>query len=100
MRGPSERRSGNSLQRNDDLGCLDKLIAGIGGAASGVTSDGPCGLLIEHLRSARRSLLGAMRDEYSSSLQQAQESVNCIADKNVRMETQKALRNLIAAPAV
>jgi len=74
---------------------LDKLVADIGGADSGIRSEGRCGLLLEHLQAARRDLLGSMPGEYGLSLQQAEESLSCISDKNDRNEIKKALRTLI-----
>ena len=85
------------MRQNEDLKCIDQLIAGIGGTAPGAISEGRCGLLLEHLRAARRGLLGSMRKEYGLSLRQAKESVACIADKNARTETKRALGNLIDA---
>jgi hypothetical protein len=85
------------MEQDQDLKSLDKLIAGIGGAESGTQSMGPCGLLLEHLQTARRSLLGSMGDEYSLSLQQAKEFVGCIVDKDARTRTHTALEGLIAS---
>lgn len=83
------------MQQDKDLKCLDNLIVNLGGADHGTRSDGGCGLLLEHLQAARRGLLGSMRAEYASSLQQARESVACIADKSARAVTKEILRGLI-----
>jgi hypothetical protein len=75
---------------------LDQLIAEVGGAGNpGTQSRGPCSLLIEHLRSARSSFLGSMPAEYKSSLEEAQESIDCIADKSRRTDIKKRLQHLI-----
>jgi hypothetical protein len=83
------------MQHNKGLKCLDQLIAGLGGADSGTHSEGRCGLLLEHLQAARRDLLGSMPGEYSLSLHQAEESLDCIPDKSDRNEMRKTLRTLI-----
>ena len=80
-----------------DLKCLDDLIADIGGADEGMQTVGPSGLLLEHLQAARRGLLGAMRAEYNSSLEQAQESLGCVPDAGRRAGMRSTLRGLIAA---
>jgi hypothetical protein len=79
------------------LNSIDQLIVDLGGAHAGTQSKGPCGLLLEHLRSARTSFLGSMAGEYKSSLQEAQESVACIADKNTQADVRKRLQYLIGA---
>jgi hypothetical protein len=72
------------------------LIADAGGAGdAGKQSSGPHGLLLEHLRAARSSLLGSMSGEYRSSLQEAKESAACIADKNTQSDIKKRLQSLI-----
>jgi hypothetical protein len=85
------------MQQDKDLKSLDALIAGLGGADFGVQSNGPYGLLLEHLQTARRSLLGSMGDEYSLSLEQAKEFVGCIHDKGTRTRTHETLESLIAS---
>jgi len=81
--------------QQEDLKCLDELIADLGGSSdAGRRSKGPCDLLLEHLQAARRDLLGSMPGEYSLSLQQAKESVACISDKSARIEIKKILRTL------
>ncbi len=79
-----------------DLKCLDDLIAEIGGADDGMQTAGPSGLLLEHLQAARRGLMGSMRAEYNSSLQQAEESLGCVPDKKMRNKIGKTLLGLIA----
>jgi hypothetical protein len=83
------------MRHDKGLKCLDKLIADLGGSDSGTHSEGRCGLLLEHLQAARRDLLGSMPGEYGLSLQQAEESLDCIPDKNHRNEVRKTLRTLI-----
>jgi hypothetical protein len=77
------------------LNSIDQLIVDLGGAHAGTQSRGPCGLLLEHLRSARTSFLGSMASEYKSSLEEAQESVACIADKKTQTDVRKRLQVLI-----
>ena len=83
------------MARDNDLKCLDKLIADLGGADTGAQTKSPSGLLVEHLQAARRDLLGSMSGEYRASLQDAAESVGCITDKRVRAETRKLLQLLL-----
>lgn len=84
------------MQPANSLASLDRLIADVGGGGDvGKQSGGPCKLLIEHLRSARTSFLGAMPAEYRSSLKEAKESAACISDKNTLTEVRKRLQNLI-----
>lgn len=75
---------------------LDQLIAEVGGSGDeGTQSRSSHGLLLEHLRSARTSLLGSMSSEYRSSLEEAKESAACIADKATQSDIRKRLQNLI-----
>jgi len=85
------------MKQDQDLKSLDELIAGIGGADFGTQTNGPCGLLLEHLQAARRDLLGSMPGEYGLSLRQAKEFVGCIHDKGTRARTDEALESLIAS---
>jgi hypothetical protein len=81
---------------NTALKSLDQLIVEAGGAEdAGKQSNSSHDLLIEHLRSARSSLLGSMPGEYKSSLQEAKESAACITDKNTQSDIRKRLQNLI-----
>lgn len=82
---------------NNPLKCLDGLIADLGGADMGMRSNGPCGLLLEHLEAARRGLLGSMVAEYKSSLEQAKASVACVSDKDARTKIKNTLLGLIDA---
>jgi hypothetical protein len=84
------------MPQDEDLKTLDGLIASIGGADTGAQSFGPCGLLLEHLQAARRDLLGSIRGEYRLSLEQAKESVACIADQSARNAMKDALKSLLA----
>ena len=81
---------------NIALKSLDRLIVDAGGAGdAGKQSKSSHGLLLEHLRSARSSLLGSMPGEYKSSLQEAKESAACIADKTTQVDIKKRLQKLI-----
>jgi hypothetical protein len=76
---------------------LDRLIVDVGGAGDvGKQSRGPHGLLIEHLRAARNSLLGSMSGEYRSNLQEAKKSAACISDKNTQSDIKRRLQTLIS----
>ena len=80
------------------LTSLDQLISDVGGLGNpGTQSGGSRNLLIEHLRSARTSLLGCMPGEYRSSLEEAKESVACIPDKKAQIELKRRLQILISA---
>jgi hypothetical protein len=83
------------MPQTQDLKSLDQLIADVGGADEGTRSRGPNSLLIEHLQAARRDLLGSMRGEYRASLQQAEESIASISDKDARAGVKARLRNLL-----
>jgi hypothetical protein len=85
------------MRQGKDLKCLDDLIAGLEG--SGMQTQGPCGLLLEHVQAARRHLLGAMSGEYGLSLDQAKDSLACISDKSSRTRTKEILQSLIEAKA-
>jgi hypothetical protein len=82
-------------QQGNKLHQIDALIADLGGADTGLRSSSPYGLLVEHLRAARTALLGSMPAEYILSLEQARESVGCIADKSARKEIKETLLALI-----
>jgi hypothetical protein len=84
------------MQPDQDLKCLDELIADLGGSSdAGRQSGDSCDLLLEHLQAARRDLLGLMLDEYRLNLQQAKESLTCIADRSARAKTKERLLSLI-----
>jgi hypothetical protein len=85
---------------NADLTCLNDLIAGLGSADLGTQTESPSGLLLEHLQSARRSVIGSMRAEYSSNLEQAKDSLACIPNHSHRTAITKALRGLIDSQAL
>lgn len=81
-----------------DVSALDKLMLDLGSSPdAGKQSHGPCGLLLEHLRAARTSLLGAMPGEYRSSLKEAKESVACISDKKTQTDIRQRLQILIGS---
>jgi hypothetical protein len=77
------------------LKTVDKMIAQLGGTDLSKRGEGPCGLLLEHLRAARTALLGAMQSQYSLSLEQAVESIACIPSKLTRGEIKASLESLI-----
>jgi len=80
------------------LQSIDQLILDAGGTGDvGKQSKGPNSLLLEHLRSARTSLLGSMLAEYRSSLQEAQEAAGYIADKSTKIDIRKRLQHLLAS---
>lgn len=83
------------MPQQGNLTRLEELIAGLGGVGIGARSAGPCGLLLEHLQTARRGLLGAMRNEYIASLEFAKESISCIPDKSARTKAKQVLQALI-----
>ena len=84
------------MQPDQDLKCLDELIADLGGSSDvGRQSGGSCDLLLEHLQAARWNLLGSMPGEYRLSLQLAKESLACISDRSARAKTRERLVSLI-----
>ncbi len=84
------------MSDSTNLKSLDRLIVDAGGAGdAGKQSSGSHGLLLEHLRAARSSLLGSMPGEYRSSLREAKESAACISDKNTKSDIRKRLQILI-----
>jgi hypothetical protein len=85
------------MEANAEIKRLDELITKLGGDDAGMRSCGPCALLLEHLRAARRDRLGAMAGEYRVSLRLAKASVSCIPDKGARTEVKDSLRNLLDA---
>ena len=88
------------FQQEKDLKRLDELLANLGGSDDpGKRSAGPCGLLLERLRVARRNLLGSMLAEYVFSLEQSEKSVACILDKDARSRARTILRSLIESGA-
>jgi hypothetical protein len=87
------------VQASADLQSLDDLLAHLGGAGLGAQSAGPSALLLEHLRAARRDLLGSMHGEYRSNLRFAKESAGCIPGQSARAETKRILQGLIDSEA-
>lgn len=85
------------MEPNADIKRLDQLIAKLAGDGAGMRSAGPCELLLEHLRAARRDRLGAMSGECRVNLQLAKESVSCISDKSTRSEVKDSLNKLLDA---
>ena len=83
------------MQPSADLRSLDELLIKLGGAEIGTQTEGPCGLLLEHLQAARRDLLGSRGAEYISSLKFARESASCIPGKIDRAEAKGILQGLI-----
>ena len=90
----SENRK-TDMQQDEDLKCLDELIAAVGGSHDAAPTD----LLLEHLRATRRYLLGSTRAEYCFCLEQAKESVFAVRDKTARIEIKATLQSLIASGA-
>jgi hypothetical protein len=87
------------MRQDNDLKCLDKLIADLGLATGGQGNNGADDLLSEHLHAARRNLLGSMPGEYRLSLDEAKASVACISNNGARKETKEILQRLIEAGA-
>lgn len=83
------------MQQDENLKSLEEFIARLGGSKDVRQSPRPSDFLVEHLQSARRSLLGSMPGEYRFNLQQAKESAASLSDKSVRSETKKLLQTLI-----
>ena len=84
------------MQQDDNLKSLDDLIVFLGGSNDlRRNSPGSADFLVEHLHSARRSLLGSMPQEYSFNLEQAREAAGSISDKSARGETRARLQKLI-----
>lgn len=79
------------MQPDEELRILDEMMADLGGSNTAPA----CDLLLEHLRAARRNLLGAMPREYRLCLELARESVASIPHKAAGTETKKMLRYLI-----
>ncbi|SRR5579872_1839080 len=73
-------------RQQQDLKCLDQLIADFGGIAG----------VREHLQAARRYLLGSAAGEYALSLELARESAGSVSNKAKRTEFKEILRELIA----
>jgi hypothetical protein len=55
-----------------------------------------CGLLIEHLQSSQVYRLGAMPEEYSLSLELADETANTLGDESLRSRAKELIRQLLA----
>ena len=86
----------SNMQQDQILASLDKMIADVNGSSDAAhKSGGPCDLFLEHLRAAKRYLLGSMVGEYRFSLEEARNCASCIPDKNARTETKRILRSLI-----
>ena len=77
-------------QRDADVQRLDELIVELGRSQENRDD-----LSIEHLRSARTYLLGAMPEEYALSLQNARESLSLVRDEPVRRRLEEGLSSLL-----
>lgn len=85
--------------QHKNLGRLEELIASLGGGNNpGTHSEGSCVLLLGHLETARRSMLGSMRGEYALNLDQAKNAIGCIPPGNQRDQAKQTLQFLIASP--
>jgi hypothetical protein len=73
-----------------DLHVLDRLINEV--CEPDASS---CERLLEHLESARTYLLGQMPDEYIFSLGLANESLNCLPNKEQRDRASESIHHLI-----
>jgi len=86
------------MQQTEDLARLEVLIASLGGGLNpGTHSEGSCKLLLGHLETARRNLLGTMRNEYALSLDQAKSAIACIPVGKQRDQTRQTLQSLIGS---
>lgn len=59
-------------------------------------SESQCGLLREHLESARASLLGERREECALTLRLASQALNCIASRERRERVERLIRELLS----
>jgi hypothetical protein len=94
----TERRAAvvvpDPLHRESDLTRLDDLIGEIEESSDdGLNKDRD--LLVEHLRSARQHLFGAMPLEYAVDLENAALAAEVIVDENLRQRVMKTIRNLL-----
>ena len=76
---------------HEDAKRLDALIDEIA-----APSESQCELLREHLESARTYLLGSLQAEYVLSLRLAQQSVDCISDRERQKRLKSGLEKLLA----
>ncbi|MEQ1947276.1 MAG: hypothetical protein ABL995_08805 [Bryobacteraceae bacterium] len=83
------------MSQVEELNLLDELIAGVSRNDRGAQSEGPSGLMLEHLRAARSSLLGAMRVEYNFSLESAIATLSSVPEKVARLKVKHVLQRLI-----
>jgi hypothetical protein len=56
---------------------------------------GDAGLLVEHLHSARTYILGAMPEEYVTSLESSKHALSCVPDSTLRHALKDAIGNLL-----
>jgi hypothetical protein len=78
------------MPQDEDLKSLDEMVAGFGTSRDLEGRD----LVLEHLRAARRCLLGSMLGEYRFNLQQAREAVGFLPDKTVQAGAKTILLRL------
>ena len=80
----------------EQLSKLDQLLEFLADAPE----DEECRNAKEHLQSARTYLLGAMPEEFELSLQMAEEAISAIAQRTVRIEAERMLREVREARPV
>jgi len=85
------------MKQDQDLKSLDELIAEFDGSTPSGRNGVQSGLLLEHLRAARRNLLGSMPGEYGLSLAQATKSLGHFPDKAFRTGITTRLRSLMTS---
>ncbi len=78
----------SSTEKEVDLRRINEMIAAL-------ERSGDAGLLAEHLHSARNYILGAMPEEYVSSLESSKQAVSCVPDSNLRHALKDAIGNLL-----
>jgi hypothetical protein len=83
------------MQQSLILQRLDEVITSLHGDEDpGTHGRGSCDLLLEHLRAARRNLLGSARLEYDLNLEQSLSAVDCIPSKDLRARVKQVLESL------
>ena len=86
------RKAGNMEDvQAQELARLDEILEQLRAAAQA-----QCQLLREHLESARISLVGAMPAEYALNLQMAEQALNCISGRNLRVRIEQFIHSACA----
>ncbi|MBZ5675653.1 MAG: hypothetical protein LAP61_15540 [Acidobacteriia bacterium] len=75
--------------QTDEIAQLDEFLDELGKDELGKETEAKCGLLREHLESARVYLLGLMPAEYALSLKMAEEALDCVSDPDLRNRIEK-----------